>query len=137
MIKTNKKNALVIIFIIGIMMTIFMPNKAYAVTEGDNFLNNISTGANSWKTMAENKASSFGLSTEDTLKPILAIAQFLYFIGGVVVLGGTIWLAVKYSMANPAEKAQTKERLIRWIVVCIVIMGSYALWRLLVLAFGS
>lgn len=135
MIRNNKKILLVMIFIIGVIAMCFMPIEVHAATEGDNFFNNISTGANNWKHSAENRASAFGLSAEDTLKPILAIAQILYFIGGVVVFGGTIWLAIKYSMANPAEKAQTKERLIRWIIVCVIIMGSVALWRLLVLAF--
>ena len=49
----------------------------------------------------------------------------------VAVLAGSV-LGIKFMLSGAAEKAQIKELLIPYIVGCIVVFGSFTIWKIVV-----
>lgn len=52
-----------------------------------------------------------------------------------VIIGGII--GIKFMMASVEEKAQVKELLVPYVVGCVIVFGSFAIWKLAVTLFGS
>lgn len=124
-----------IIFLIGTLYVFSNPVMVQAATAGDNALNKISSGSNTFMQMGQNKLNSMGISIN--LNLITGIAQVLYFAGCVIVIALTIYKAVKYGMSNAGDKAAAKKELARWIIVCIIIVGAYPLFKLIASAFDN
>ena len=62
-------------------------------------------------------------------KSIVGILQTVGIILSVIVL---IILGIKYMMGSAEEKADIKGLLIPYIVGCVIIFGSFAIWKLVV-----
>ncbi len=137
MTKNIRKNVLIIsfIFLIGILYIFSNPVMVQAATAGDNVISQIGNGSNTFMQMGQNKLNSMGISINMNL--ITGIAQVLYFAGCVIVIALTIYKAVKYGMSNAGNKAAAKKELAGWIIICLIIIGAYPLFKLIASAFDN
>lgn len=94
-----------------------------------------------WDTM-KNKADAFisqgktqggdNVITETSLQDFaMPIARTLLAIAAVVVTVVTVVMGIQYAMANPADKAKLKQKLIGLVVSAIVIYGAQGIWAML------
>lgn len=129
------KKCMKIIFWVIIFIFLSGQISVYATTAGDNLINDISTGTNTFMSMGENKLNNMGITIDISL--VKGIAQVLYFAGCVIVIALTMYKAVKYGMSSAGEKASAKRELAGWIIICLIIIGAYPLFRLIASAFGG
>ena len=138
-VKAQLANHAVVSFVILFAETLFGiiwnalvgTNTQSSETEGDSLILGVTAGVNSLTSMGTSKLSSLGIST-NILSPVWGIAQVLYTVGCGVVVAGTIYLAIKYGMGDPGEKAGIKGKLIGWAITCVILIAPVAIWRLVV-----
>lgn len=126
-----KKHLLIMSFVfVSVILYLFgNPVSVYATTAGDNALNQIASGTNTFMQMGQNGLSSMGITIDMSL--IGGIAQILYFAGCVIVIAFTIYKAVKYGMSSPGDRASLKKELAGWIIICLLLIGAYPLYKLI------
>ena len=119
-----------IIYMLIIFLVIFIPNFS-------NAKGNISDVISSGKGFIDSAKSDITVSG-DTIKEASAnIYNILFYIGTILsVLVGAI-LGIKIMMASAEDKAKVKESLIPYIVGCIVIFGSFSIWKIAVTILNS
>lgn len=132
-----KKQLLIICIVFFTVILYFLANplQVQASTAGDNVLNQITSGSNTFMQMGQNKLNTMGVSINMNL--ITGIAQVLYFAGCVIVIALTIYKAVKYGMSSPGDRASLKKELAGWIIVCILLIGAYPLYKLIASAIDN
>lgn len=123
------KKCMKVIFLAIIFIFLSGQLNVYAATAGDNLINDISTGTNTFLSMGENRLNAMGITIDVSL--VQGIAQVLYFAGCVIVIALTMYKAVKYGMSSAGDKASAKRELGGWIVICIIIIGAYPLFKLI------
>lgn len=130
--KKMKKvlSLIAIIFLIGIIYFFSSPVVANAANSSSSggFLNALQS-TNNWLNNGQAQANAKNVTIN--YNPVVEVAQLLYTIGCVVVLTGTIYLAIKYGVSGPAERALIKGKLIGWGVTAIIIVGGVQLFRLI------
>ena len=119
-----------IIYMLIIFLVIFIPN--FSNAKGD-----ISDVISSGKGFIDSAKSDITVSG-DTIKEASAnIYNILFYTGTILsVLVGAI-LGIKIMMASAEDKAKVKESLIPYIVGCIVIFGSFSIWKIAVTILNS
>lgn len=119
-----------IFYILIIFLIIFIPTITNAaggiddvIVSGKNFINS---------------ASSDITVTSDSLKNASNnIYNILFYVGTILsVLVGAI-LGIKIMIASTENKAKVKEALVPYIVGCIVIFGSFTIWKIAVTILNS
>mgnify|MGYP000503798596 FL=1 len=65
-------------------------------------------------------------STSDKIYNILTISGMI-----IAVIVGTI-LGIKFMVSSIEEKAKIKEILIVYIIGCVVLVGAFSLWKIIV-----
>lgn len=117
------------IIIILLVVTFFMPIvKVNIVLAENESIDTIISGSKSFISEAENgKIDSEKMKTTSNIiyNVLLTIAI------GVAVIYASV-LGIKFMMGSTEDKAELKESLIPFIVGCIVVFSSFAIWKALV-----
>ena len=125
--NVQMKFLLRILIIMILFQLILMPSvvKAFSVDDvfrlGDNFLSKGNTQINREK-LSE--------TTNVVYSALVIIGVAL-----TVIIGGV--LGIQFMMASAEEKAKIKEKIIPFILGCIVIYGSFAIWKITVSIFDE
>ena len=99
-----------------------------ADTIGDNLISNITSGADNFDEMGENKVEEWGITIDD-FEITWGIAQIAYFCGTIVALIVTIWLAAKYK-SGPDGEAFVKKYLPTYAVLIFLLAAPWVIWQL-------
>lgn len=135
--KIKKISLIIYIFIIIQLLLSITVN---ATTDGDSFMQNITSGVNSWQKIGENQVASLGLDMNSLLGPIRGIAQIFYWIGCVIVILATILTAVKMKIASETSgelEAKNKKIFTRLLISSFILIGAPLLFSLVVRTFNS
>lgn len=120
-------NKIVMIIIIALIGTVTFSSKSLAMDEWDTMKNK----ADSFLTQGKSQGGDTVISEESLRNFAMPIARTLLAIAAVVVTVVTVVMGIQYSMANPADKAKLKQRLIGLVVSTIVIYGAQGIWAML------
>ena len=113
-----------IILISFIIFAIIPYNNTYATS-----IDGIITGADDF---VSDGADSHPININD-LKPMSdTIYNVLLVLAVVVAVIIGLAIGIKFMTGSVSEKAQVKETLIPYIAGCVVIFGSFAIWKLVV-----
>lgn len=121
--KKYKKLLINIMVIFIILFNLFIPN-AYAgplqdiMNRAEGFVNNGENGGN----VINNDALKEGSNTLYNVLLVIGIA--VAFIWGIV-------LGIQFVTGSLGEKADVKKNLIVYLVGCVIIFGTFGIWRLL------
>lgn len=121
--KKYKKLLINIMVIFIILFNLFIPN-AYAgplqdiMNRAEGFVNNGENGGN----VINNDALKEGSNTLYNVLLVIGIA--VAFIWGIV-------LGIQFVTGSLGEKADVKKNLIVYVIGCIIIFGTFGIWRLL------
>ena len=69
---------------------------------------------------------------EDIKEDMSAMFRILFTIGTILTVIIGVILGISFIMASAEEKAQIKEKMIPYVVGCIVIFGAFGIWSLVV-----
>ena len=121
------KRAIVILILMLILFTVFANQVAYA-SELDKIIND----AEDWVSNGNNDIIS-----EQGLKDFSdTLYNSLLLIGMVIaVIVGTI-IGIKFMISSVEEKAKIKEILVVYFVGCIVLVGAFSIWKIIILIMG-
>ena len=120
--------------LILIMMLFLLPTFCNAdggalsgiVTSGDDFVNN---GKNQ---------TGVGLpSTENIKDTSNLIYNTLFGVGIIVALIWGLIIGIKFVTGSIEEKAQIKEKLIPYVIGCVIIFGAFGIWKICVTIFSQ
>ena len=121
--KKYKKLLINIMVIFIILFNLFIPS-AYAgplqdiMNRAEGFVNNGENGGN----VINNDALKEGSNTLYNVLLVIGIA--VAFIWGIV-------LGIQFVTGSLGEKADVKKNLIVYVIGCIIIFGTFGIWRLL------
>lgn len=121
--KKYKKLLINIMVIFIILFNLFIPN-AYAgplqdiMNRAEGFVNNGENGGN----VINNDALKEGSNTLYNVLLVIGIA--VAFIWGIV-------LGIQFITGSLGEKADVKKNLIVYLVGCVIIFGTFGIWKLL------
>lgn len=121
--KKYKKLLINIMVIFIILFNLFIPN-AYAgplqdiMNRAEGFVKNGENGGN----VINNDALKEGSNTLYNVLLVIGIA--VAFIWGIV-------LGIQFVTGSLGEKADVKKNLIVYVIGCIIIFGTFGIWRLL------
>lgn len=132
MIEMNNKiqNILKIIIFFLIVLNIFIPKcKASFWNEifdgGKEF---VDTGRNA----VESSNANNSIDTEEVKNQLDKIYNILFSLGvALTVIIGAI-LGIKFMIGSVEEQAKIKDSLFPYLVGCIVIYGSFGIWKLII-----
>lgn len=93
-------------------------------------LGDVLSGGKQFIESGEGHATS--IDTDKLKNTSNSIYNILLMVSFVVVAAVGITLGIKYMMAGVDDKADVKNSLIVFIIGCLVIYGSYGIWRVLV-----
>ncbi len=124
----NKK--VIVIFVI-FMLLIFCINvtTTYASSLGD-----VISGGKSFIDSSSGNVEIDTSKLQDTSNSVYNILLMISFI--VVAVVGII-LGMKYMMAGVDEKADVKKSLVIFLIGCIVVYGSFGIWKVIVTALNT
>lgn len=127
-----KKYMLIIIlfFLIQFIYLLINPTFVHAGTAGDNFLNAVTSGADTMISTGQNGLTSRGINVD--LTPVRAIAQIVWMIGSVVMVAILIYKGARYATSSPGDKASLKRGLAGWIIMAVIVVGAFPLANLFV-----
>lgn len=132
--KKPSKKIILVIILIGIVSILLFPIRANADSEGDSLLNKIGEGASF---LNNGNEAEVGLDSNAIVDKILGIAEILWFVGGAILIAGTIYMGVQYGRASAENKAKTKSKLVEWIIIAVVIIGAYPIWKICIEMYES
>lgn len=75
---------------------------------------------------------------DDSLQSFSKTYYNIFLTIGIIVatLVGAV-LGIKFMIGGAEEKANVKEKLVAYVVGCIIVFGSFAIWKLVVTILGS
>lgn len=122
--KTNK-----ILMVITLIMLVFVTfaQPTFAMDEWDTMKDK----ANAFITQGKDQGGDTVISETSLQNFAMPIARALLAMAAVVVTVVTVIMGIQYAMANPADKAKLKQRLIGLVVSAIVIYGAQGIWAML------
>jgi hypothetical protein len=139
--KINIIKKIHIIFIIFIILQMLMLNinmNVYASGESgtstgtsessEGILANILSKGKEWDAMGENAVNSTGLDTSSIWSPMLEIVQALTYIGFAVVIIKGFLLLPSLKGENPEQISKSKEKLITYVIIAVLLAGATRLW---------
>ena len=103
-------------------------------TAADSLFGDISSQEQAWSSMASNQLG--GNVVDATLDVVLGVAQIAWFIGLGVSLVLIVRLGYKF-ITEPEERAEAKKSVLPVIVVVVILVGSYSVWKFFVTMFSS
>lgn len=120
-----KKIVMILIFSIVMINLIVVPqvyaldNPGGIISGADDFITAGGTGA--------------GQISKDNLNAVSsAIYNILLVIATILAVGILSVLGIKYMTASVEGKAEVKQSIIPFIIGCIVVFGSFAIWKLII-----
>ena len=121
-----KKNIIKILTIILILVISLMPNIAKA--NDVETIDDIKGGASNFLAAGQTQNNPLN---QETLKNASDMVYNILLAVGIIaaVIVGLI-IGIKYMMGSVAQKAETKELLIPYIVGCVIIFGAFAIWKI-------
>jgi hypothetical protein len=137
--KINIIKKIQIIFIIFIILQMLMLNINANVYAGDEsgagtsessegILSTILSKGKEWDEMGENAVNSTGLDTSSIWSPMLEIVQALTYIGFAVVIIKGFLLLPSLKGENPEQRSKSKEKLITYVIIAVLLAGATRLW---------
>lgn len=129
----SKINKFLKILLIIIILIVLSELPVYA-TAADDLFSNLSSQEESWASMASNQLGENVVDT--TLDVVLGVAQIAWFIGLGVSLVLIFRLGYKF-ITEPEERAEAKKSVLPVIVVVIILVGSYSVWKFFVTMFSE
>lgn len=120
---------ILIIFILCVTITPFTHNKVYA-DDTPSFKEAID-GAKDF--IKKGERDSEGMINQDTLKIASdTVYNILLAVGFIIAIVVGIILGIQFMMAGVDEQASIKEKLIAYVVGCIIIFGAFGIWKIFV-----
>jgi len=119
----NKK-VITIVILIFLMIFTINTNNIYAA--------NLSDVISGGKDFLESSKDNVKIDEDKLIKTSSSIYNILLMVSFVVVAVVGISLGIKYMMAGVEEKADVKNSLIVFVIGCIVVYGSFGIWKVIV-----
>lgn len=135
----NKFKILTLMFTLSITVFILIiPTQTYAKVTLDSVI----SGGDTFIDRGRNGVDSNGkkIETFDDEKfegNIKSIFKFVYTIGIILSVIISAILGIQIMLASPEEKAEIKEKLIPYIIGCIVTFGAFSIWAIVMNLAGS
>ena len=118
-----------IVFILCVIITPFTYNKVYADTTPS--LKDAIDGAKDF--VKEGEKDSKGTIDESKLKIASdTVYNILLTVGFIIAIVIGIILGIQFMMAGVEEQANIKEKLIAYVIGCIIIFGAFGIWNIFV-----
>lgn len=118
---------IVLILMIVLLGTVVFSKTTFAMDEWDT----MKSKADAFITEGKNQGGENVISETDLQDFAMPIARTLLAIAAVVITVVTVVMGIQYVMANPADKAKLKQKLIGLLVSAIVIYGAQGIWAML------
>lgn len=129
------KNFLFIILIVLLIQILFnlncqaMSSIDKIISTGDDFLQN--------GKKASEKDADGSINYDNAKKDTDQIYNILFTIGVCVAVGTGMILGIKYMTGSISEQADIKEKLIPYILGCVIIFGAFGIWKLIISILSS
>ena len=123
-----KKNIIKVLTIILILVISLMPNIAKANNSDEISIDDITGGIDNFMQAGQSQNNPLN---QESLQNVSSVAYNILLAVGIIaaVIVGLI-IGIKYMMGSVAQKAETKELLIPYIVGCVIIFGAFAIWKI-------
>lgn len=138
--KKSKNILKLLILIIIILFTTFTSHSEASFWSdifkyGDDFLEQGATEAANIATNPEDP--NVGATDENTRQLMNDIYSVLFPLGvAITVIVGGI-LGIKFMLASAEDKAKVKQSMVPYVIGCIVIYGSFGIWRICIQIFST
>ena len=131
--KITKKFLFIILIILLIQIIFNLNCQAMSsiddiISTGDRFLQN---GKDS-----SEKDVDGSINYDKAKKDTDQIYNILFTIGVCVAVGTGMILGIKYMTGSISEQADIKEKLIPYILGCVIIFGAFGIWKLIISILG-
>lgn len=116
-----------IIIVILLTISILVLNTVYVQA---STIDDMITAAKKFINIGDQTEYKISTATWKTLSD--TIYNILFTIGVIVAVAVAAILGIKYMVGSASEQSQIKETIIPFIVGCIVVFGSFGIWKLVV-----
>lgn len=120
-------NKIAILITVVIIALLTFSNIAFAMDDWDTMKNK----ADAFITQGKNQGGDTVISETSLQNFAMPIARTLLALATIVLTVVTVIMGIQYAVANPADKAKLKQKLIGLVVSTIVIYGAQGIWAML------
>ncbi|MCL2383128.1 MAG: pilin [Oscillospiraceae bacterium] len=121
------------IILIFILILAIYPKESYALRnimeQGDSFLNDAQTRYEEERAAGENP---IGIERDGLVEVTQTLYNIFFTIGLFIAIGVATVLGIQFVIGSAEEKAKIKESLIPFVIGCIVVFGSFGIWRIFI-----
>jgi hypothetical protein len=123
-IRKKIKTIVIIFCILQIVMTI-----ALSINSNAGFITDVFEQSSNFRKFGENKADNMINSFDSYMSVFGELFNLVWFVAFIAVIVKAAILIPSLKGDNPAEVAESKKKIITYLILLLIIAGAYKIWN--------